>query len=455
MDARQRSATQDAFARERLDIVVATVAFGMGIDRSNVRCVIHAAMPKSIEHYQQETGRAGRDGLAAECVLFHSPADAGRWERLMSRNAVETGQPEHVTRAQIDLVRQMNAFCGAQTCRHRALSAYFGQAYDGEDCGACDVCAAESPTMQDGSEVARQIIECIQALRAAFGVGYVTDVLAGARREKIQARGHDRLPQYGALAKLGRPEVQGIILQLVDLDLLDRSPGDRPVLTITAAGQRLLHGEGEVRLRAPETQAMTRAAGDDWQDVDRGLFEALRTLRREIADERSVPPFVIFSDLTLRELARQRPVTQAALLNIKGVGERKQADFGGRFVELIAAYCREHRLGSQSQARPRPSVSPSSSRAEAFRLFEEGRSLDAVAAATGRSRGTVAQYLEEYLEERRPDSVTAWVPVALYERIKTVAVRLQGHLLKPVFEALGEEVSYDDIRIVMKHAGLR
>jgi ATP-dependent DNA helicase RecQ len=456
MESRERSATQDAFARERIDIVVATVAFGMGIDRSNVRCVIHAAMPKSIEHYQQETGRAGRDGLEAECVLFYGPADAGRWERLMTRSAAETGQPENVTRAQIDLVRQMNAFCGSQTCRHRALSAYFGQAFEAPDCGACDVCVSVAPVMEDGTDVARQIVECVQALRLPFGAGYVADVLAGAKLEKIRARRHDKLPHYGALAKLGRAEIQRIVLQLVDLDFLDRSPGDRPVLSLTAAGNRLLKGGVEVKLRAPEpAEAPSGPLTDDWQGVDRDLFEALRVLRREIAEERSVAAFVVFGDTTLRDLARQRPVTAAALLNIKGVGERKQADFGRRFVDLIAAYCREHRLSSQSQARERPSSSSSSPRSEAFRLFDQGRTLDEVAAATGRSRGTIANYLEEYVDERRPESVAAWVPAALYNRIKATAVRLQGHLLRPVFEALDQEVPYDEIRIVMKHAGLR
>jgi ATP-dependent DNA helicase RecQ len=455
MEPRERSRTQDDFAKERLDIVVATVAFGMGIDRSNVRCVIHAAMPKSIEHYQQETGRAGRDGLEAECVLFYGAADAGRWERLMARSAEETGQPENSTRAQIDLVRQMNAFCGSQSCRHRALSAYFGQAYEASDCGACDVCAGETAAMENGTDIARQVVECVQALRLPFGAGYVADVLAGAKLEKIRARRHDKLPQYGALANLGRAEVQRIVLQLVDLDFLDRSPGDRPVLTITAAGQKLLRGEGEVKLRAPEPEAPVATRTDEWQGVDRDLFEALRSLRREIAEERSVPPFVIFSDTTLRDLARQRPVTVAALLNIKGVGERKQADFGERFVRAIAAYCRENRLASQAQAKLRPSAAPSSSRTQAFSLFEAGRSIDQVVQVTGRSRGTIAQYLEEYVDERRPESVAPWVPAALYERIKSTAIRLQGHLLKPVFEALNQEVAYDDIRIVMKHAGLR
>jgi ATP-dependent DNA helicase RecQ len=242
----------------------------------------------------------------------------------------------------------------------------------------------------------------------------------------------------------------------VDLDFLDRSPGDRPVLTVTGAGRRLLAGGVEVKLRAPQpVEAAPGPRADDWQGVDRELFEALRVLRREVAEERSVAAFVIFSDMTLRDLARYRPVTIGALLNIKGVGERKQVDFGQRFVDLIAAYCRENRLASQSQAKLRPSTAPNAARTDAFRLFDQGRSLDQVEAATSRTRGTILQYLEEYVDERRPESVAQWVPPAVYERVKSTAVRLEGHLLKPVFEALGEEVPYDQIRIVMKHAGLR
>lgn len=408
----------------------------------------------------------------------------------MGRSAAESTQPEEVTTAQIDLVREMEAFASARTCRHRALSAYFGQEYQppqdgvsataevdshGEkhgvrpfsrgmgvspisdtNCGACDVCLSTEPPMANGTQVARQIVDCVTSLKLPFGAGYVADVLCGAKLEKIRTRRHDKLPDYGALASMDRREVQQLVLQLVELGLLDRSGGDRPVLTITQKGQQLLKGDLEVALHAAEQAPAAASRSEDaWQGVDRGLFDALRDLRRTVADERSVPPFVIFSDATLRELAHVRPVTAAAFLGVKGVGERKQADLGDRFVRLIAAYCREHQASSISDTPQRPSQLPNSARSVAFRLFEEGKSQQDVSRATGRAPGTVAAYLEAYVDERRPASVEPWVPAPVYDRVVAAAKQSPDGFLKPVFEALNGQVSYESIRIVLKHAGLR
>ena len=455
MDSRSRTEVQDAFARERLDVVVATVAFGMGIDRSNVRCVIHAAMPKSVEHYQQETGRAGRDGLDAECVLFHGAGDARRWEMLFNRSASEGDQPASVTRAQIELLEEMESFCTLRVCRHQALSAYFGQPYEAPNCNACDVCLTEAaPALEDGTGLARQIVECVLSLKLPFGVGYVADVLAGANLEKIRSRNHDKLTGYGAFAPRDRREIQGLVMQLVEQAILHRSGGERPVLTVTQKGRALIQGELELSLRAPEEPATEQRADPGWEGVDRDLFEALRILRRTVADERSVPPFVIFGDMTLRELARVRPVTAEAFHSVKGVGERKQADFGERFVTLIAKYCKENQATSASQPRTRNGAADAA-RSQAFSLFEQGRSLEEVAQATARAPGTVAAYLEDFIEERRPESVAAWIPGDLYERVVVAGSQSSDGLLKPVFEALKGEVGYEYIRIAMKHAGLR
>jgi ATP-dependent DNA helicase RecQ len=263
--------------------------------------------------------------------------------------------------------------------------------------------------------------------------------------------------------------VQAAVFQLVEQGLLLRTAGDRPVLELTPSGRELLAGRREVRLRLPETAARRSAAENaGWEGVDRGLFEHLRELRRAIADERGVPPFVVFGDATLRELARLHPSTPAAFGSVRGVGERKLADLGERFVGAITAYCREHRLpldvrpvANEGQrplatAKQRPAGGAISlQKRQAFALFDQGATVDEVVAATGRVRSTVGSYLEEYVAERKPASVAAWVDDDIYERVVTAARRQAGSFLKPVFEALNGEVSYDDIRVVMRHAGLR
>jgi ATP-dependent DNA helicase RecQ len=350
-------------------VVVATVAFGMGIDRSNVRCVIHAAMPKSVEHYQQETDRAGRDGLEAECILFHSAGDFRRWQSILTKSASESAQPPEVTTAQLELLDEMQTFAASENCRHRALSRYFGQTDESDNCKACDACLSPGEDLQDGSEIARKVLDCVGGLRVPFGVRYVTDVLTGSKAEKIQSRRHDQLPIYGALKTLGAEGVKDVVLQLVGSGLLEQSRGEMPILTITEAGQKARAGNLQVKLRAPRRQTVSAPrAADDWRGVDQGLFQVLRALRRAIADERKVPPFVIFADSVLRDLARYRPDTISSFRDVKGIGEHKAADLGQRFVDVIGSYCRENGLASQ-----RPVQTVSRSKAQAYRLFAEQR----------------------------------------------------------------------------------
>ena len=336
----QRTKTQEAFAKEQIDVVVATVAFGMGIDRSNVRCVIHAAMPKSIEHYQQETGRAGRDGLEAECVLLYAPGDYRRWETIFTKGAEEASGAPELLQSQLGILQEMQRFCAGSVCRHRTLSGYFGQTYEGDSCGACDVCLDERADLDDDAEVGRLALACVQGLGAAFGVSHVIDVLRGAKVEKVERFGHKSLPEYGALKQHGKAVLRDLLFQLVDQGYLTRSDGDRPVVRLTPAAQSVLLRREEVSLKQPlaTPAAPTAAAADLWEGVGRGLFEHLRGLRRSIAEERGVPAFIVFGDATLRDLALQRPASLEALRKVRGVGEQKLADLGARFLDAIEQY---------------------------------------------------------------------------------------------------------------------
>jgi ATP-dependent DNA helicase RecQ len=345
MEADERRRTQDAFAAEEIDVVAATVAFGMGIDRSDVRCVIHAAMPKSLEHYQQETGRAGRDGLAAECVLLYSAADVLRWESLIQKSAVDAKEPSEVIAASRELLDHMRRLCTGVYCRHRKLSEYFGQKYANSNCEACDVCLNEVQGFADATITAQKILSCVARAGERFGAEHIVDVLLGANTERVRRWRHAELSTYGLMKGTDRKTLTNMLYQLIDDGLLERTADERPVLRLNAASREVLRGKRIVRLLQSKTKVRkTRFDQMSWESVDTGLFETLRNLRREIANQRNVPAYVLFSDSTLRDMARLRPGSPSALLGVRGVGERKLADLGERFLEEIKNYCHANRL---------------------------------------------------------------------------------------------------------------
>ena len=346
MESGARRRTQEDFTDERLDIVVATVAFGMGIDRSDVRCVIHAALPKSVEHYQQESGRAGRDGLEAGCALLYSPADFIRLESLIERSATEAEVADEVVVAAKRLLGEVRRYATGLRCRHRALSEHFGQAYSASKCGACDVCLDEMEGVENATVTAQKILSCVARTGERFGATHIVDILVGADTERVRQWHHDRLSTYGLLRDTPRKSVTNMVHQLVDQDLLGRTPGDRPILHLTETSWAVMRGQRSVRLLRPASRAVAKGQfeEDAWREVDQGLFDDLRQLRRQLAYDRGVPPYLIFGDATLRELAQVRPSSVAAFAGIRGVGEQKLKDLGPGFLARIRSYCEEHDL---------------------------------------------------------------------------------------------------------------
>ena len=342
LDARERHATQEAFAGETIDVVVATVAFGMGIDRSDVRLVLHTSLPKSLEAYQQETGRAGRDGLAAECVLLYSSADVFSWESLVRKSTAESEldaaeQEKHIA-SQLEHLHAMRRYAQAARCRHAALSEYFGQTYPAAACGACDVCLGETGSLPEATVTAQKILSCVARVGERFGVRHVCEVLRGAKTEGVLRHGHERLSTFGLLAELEQRTAENLVHQLLDQELLARTPGDRPVVTLNAKSWEVLRGTREVVLLEPRIgkARTTKAEADDWEGVDRDLFERLRRWRRRVAEGRGKPAWTILDDKALRAIAREKPPSPAALLRCKGIGEKRLADFGTVLLDLVA-----------------------------------------------------------------------------------------------------------------------
>lgn len=339
----ERERNQDRFVNDEVPLVVATVAFGMGIDRSDVRFVIHASLPKGIEQYSQETGRAGRDGLPAECVMFFSTADFVTWRSLVEKSAAEEPDAAGDVDGQIERLAEMLRFASGARCRHRVLVEHFGETWTGaERCGACDVCLDELARVPDATVVAQKILSCVVRVGQRYGAAHVADVLRGSKSERIRAAGHDQLSTHGLLAAHSMREVRHWIDQLIGNELLSVDSGEFPTLRLTRDGVAVLRGERQTVLfalpAALKKSERAAARGPVEGAADEGLFERLRTLRRELARQRGVPPYLIFNDRTLAAMASAKPTTPEALATIPGVGEKKLVDPGPAFLAEIARH---------------------------------------------------------------------------------------------------------------------
>ena len=362
MGSAERARAQDDFQNERVDVVVATVAFGMGIDRPDVRFVVHQSLPKGVEQYSQETGRAGRDGLASECVLFFGGADYHGWKQLMERSAREAAAAGAETAMDelahaLERLGHMWNLATSATCRHKQLVEYFGQAWEpraeasigAPGCGACDVCLGEIATLADSQVIAQKILSCVVRCGQRFGAAHVTDVLRGAKNQRIQQYGHQDLSTYGLLADKSAKEVRAWIDQLVGQGHLRVADGEYPILFLSKSGVEVMKAERPVTLyvpavpesktaRKPARHALDADDGALGADVDEALFERLRAFRRELAAERGVPPYLIFNDKTLALFAATKPRTAEEFRATKGVGDKKAADLGPLFLAEIAAH---------------------------------------------------------------------------------------------------------------------
>ena len=331
MDNAHRAQVQDAFQRDDLQIVVATVAFGMGINKPNVRFVVHYDIPRNIESYYQETGRAGRDGLPAEAMMLYDPADMAWLRRCLEEKA--PGPLQDIERHKLNA---MGAFAEAQTCRRLVLLNYFGEGRQ-QPCANCDICL-DPPRRYDGMVEAQKALSCIYRVDQRFGMGYVVEILRGANNQRIRDLQHDKLPVYGIGRDQSHEHWTSVLRQLIHLGLVTQNITRHSALQLTEAARPVLRGEAPLMLAVPRlvtTKARSSSPKFFGGNYDRKLFAKLRKLRKSIADESNVPPYVVFNDATLVEMAEQMPLTASEMLSINGVGHKKLERFGRPFMVMI------------------------------------------------------------------------------------------------------------------------
>ncbi|MFZ5391586.1 MAG: DNA helicase RecQ [Patescibacteria group bacterium] len=448
LDGEIRKQTQEKFIRDEVETIVATIAFGMGIDKPDVRLIVHFDMPKTLEGYYQETGRAGRDDLPSECVLFYSYADKIKQDYFI--NQIENDREREAARKKIE---QMINFCDLATCRRQYLLSYFGEKWEEKNCGSCDNCQTPRENF-DATLIVQKILSAVIRTGEKFGGGYIADVLLGKNSKKIRERKHQSLTVYGIVDDFSAEEIKQIIRRLLEKNLLAKTDDRYPVLRLTNQGKDFLKNREKLELPQIKSQGQEKTGKNKiGMDFDVELFEKLRKRRKKLADEKNVPPFVIFGDNSLQEMAHYLPQNLDSFAKITGVGQEKLVRFGEIFLEVIISHCRENNLIEKTIPHRRDKVKKvkikGSTYNETKKMILQKIPLGQIAQNRGLTPGTIIGHLEKILvtgEEIDIDYLNNFDPERL-EKIKDAFLQTGGSALGPVRTKLGNSFSWDEIRL--------
>ncbi|MBA7525095.1 ATP-dependent RNA helicase DbpA [subsurface metagenome] len=443
-----RTETQDKFVKDDVEIIVATIAFGMGVDKSNIRFVIHYDLPKNLESYYQETGRAGRDGLRSDCILFFGHGDKRKIEYFIEQKGDETEK-----RIGYKKLLDMVNFCESRTCRRKILLDYFGEAYHETNCGNCDNCLEPKETI-DGTFIAQKVISCVSQVRERFGISYIADVLCGSKSQKIIRNLHDTLTTYGTGKEYAKKQWQAFIRELVQLGYL-KSEGDKyPIVKLTPRSRDILSKKERVLLTKPAEEVQIAQKYFD-VDFNHGLFEILRSLRKGLADAEDMPPYIIFHDSCLKAMATQFPRSLSDFRKIGGVGESKLEKYGELFVKEIVDYCKEHNVEPKAinvrDYNPTPvkiKTMKTSTLQETLELYKQNLTIEEIAQKRNLAISTIASHMEKLILSDEEISIDKFVDIYRQEHIIRAMSILGSERLAPIKEKLGDDYSYEEIRLV-------